>query len=142
MNTRVVQLGAIKHRAPNGALRRGKRGFEGRLIFWVIKHRAPNGALRRSRGRILTVDHEGGDKAPSAKRCIKTARSGTSCTLCGIRAIKHRAPNGALRPQGDAPVCQGLCTVIKHRAPQGTLRHGLITVAQFILWVISEHRAP
>ena len=68
----------IKRRAPNGALRL-KTGVGGHGLVGAIKHRAPNGALRRNRGRILTVDHEGGDKAPSAKRCIKTRDQGREC---------------------------------------------------------------
>ena len=36
----------IKHRAPNGALRRTDSFFMGSEINVVIKHRAPNGALR------------------------------------------------------------------------------------------------
>ena len=62
----------IKHRAPNGALKRCcSRSGSGNRRPRVIKHRAPNGALkpltRRSEGYAVTV-------------------------------IKHRAPNGALKP--------------------------------------------
>ena len=60
-----------KHRAPKGALRHDGVCPVGGLIEEVRKHRAPKGALRhRVHGHTLTVFQ--GQKAPSAKRCIKT----------------------------------------------------------------------
>ena len=45
-----------------------------------------------------TVDIDGlGQKAPSAKRCIKTARSGGTIAGARLSVRKHRAPKGALR---------------------------------------------
>ena len=89
-----------KHRAPNGALRQSK--LDDVLLafsFSVRKHRAPNGALRPFRH---TEHHELtdlGQKAPSAKRCIKTREPGPHPRRGRVR--KHRAPNGALRPEKD-----------------------------------------
>ena len=59
------------------------------------KHRAPKGALRHERVTVL-VRIPMGQKAPSAKRCIKTAKMPS--TTQTIFARKHRAPKGALRP--------------------------------------------
>ena len=42
---------------------------------FVRKHRAPKGALRRSIGCVGTATPTIGQKAPSAKRCIKTSGS-------------------------------------------------------------------
>ena len=62
----------------------------------VRKHRAPKGALRRDfvpLGKTPSF----GQKAPSAKRCIKTFHNpGSSYKVRSVR--KHRAPKGALRP--------------------------------------------
>ena len=61
-----------KHRAPNGALRRGA-GDTGRVGFYVVrKHRAPKGALRQRVAASLQGPGSTCQKAPSAKRCIKT----------------------------------------------------------------------
>ena len=59
-----------KHRAPKGALRPGPdRRRVGRRV--VRKHRAPKGALRLCSRGIKPFESLG-QKAPSAKRCIKT----------------------------------------------------------------------
>ena len=66
------------------------------VLLLVRKHRAPKGALRRE----VFVAHMPTfliQKAPSAKRCIKTLPVG--CHRHGMECVrKHRAPNGALRP--------------------------------------------
>ena len=85
-----------KHRAPNGALRQWSLFGDHRETIHVRKHRAPIGALRLKHGYHLFPKRKG-QKAPSAKRCIKTFgwetwRNGNS------EVRKHRAPNGALRP--------------------------------------------
>ena len=85
-----------KHRAPKGALRL-RISFSSLLASpFVRKHRAPKGALRPMMfscvGRILFP----GQKAPSAKRCIKTEIPRCIASL-RIRVRKHRAPKGALR---------------------------------------------
>ena len=61
-------------------------------------------------------------KAPSAKRCIKTRSPGKrlGCTQDPVR--KHRAPKGALRQEGDSSGDQAVSGVRKHRAPKGALR--------------------
>ena len=59
-----------RHRAPNGALRL----FLEVIFFpfsFVRKHRAPKGALRHQCTWRFPC-HPGRQKAPSAKRCIKT----------------------------------------------------------------------
>ena len=84
-------------------------------------------------------------KAPSAKRCIKTTPSRVLARYSG-RARKHRAPNGALRlggidlsglqrgrqkapsakrcikTRGSRTLNGSSVRVRKHRAPKGTLR--------------------
>ena len=62
----------------------------------VRKHRAPKGALRRE-FVSLTRPSELGQKAPSAKRCIKTVRFGIPSRVPFPSVRKHRAPKGALR---------------------------------------------
>ena len=61
----------------------------------VRKHRAPKGALRQAAERVGHWPLQG-QKAPSAKRCIKTGGGhGVWAGILGVR--KHRAPKGALR---------------------------------------------
>ena len=65
-----------------------------------------------------------GQKAPSAKRCIKTSRFPSSHTNAARGVRKHRAPNGALRPSyGICSMTLRISPVRKHRAPKGALRH-------------------
>ena len=61
-----------KHRAPNGALRHGRLSVVLDTVFLVRKHRAPNGALRPAAAIAPTKALPFCQKAPSAKRCIKT----------------------------------------------------------------------
>ena len=71
-----------KHRAPNGALRRVRFTAGCLHQFGVRKHRAPNGALRRMAvpsGRSLSFPCQ---KAPSAKRCIKTGGLAVVFLVC------------------------------------------------------------
>ena len=62
-----------------------------------------------------------GQKAPSAKRCIKTIPP--LCVIAHTPTLvrKHRAPNGALR-LGERPRGDKRNQVRKHRAPNGALR--------------------
>ena len=85
-----------KHRAPKAALRPPILEVGSVDLENVRKHRAPKGALRRLEGVNLPFCAGVGQKAPSAKRCIKTCDCLAMCSalLC-VR--KHRAPNGALR---------------------------------------------
>ena len=62
-----------KHRAPKGALR-PRSSHSPQLSFFVRKHRAPKGALRPALLREF-FNTTYGQKAPSAKRCIKTRLS-------------------------------------------------------------------
>ena len=82
-----------KHRAPKGALRHAMRGLASNLVP-VRKHRAPKGALRHI-GFPVAVAVFSCQKAPSAKRCIKTVSSRGS-SRHGSPVRKHRAPKGAL----------------------------------------------
>ena len=70
--------GVGKHRAPKGALRRVEETSDDEPYSQVGKHRAPKGALRPA-DAPLKVPGFVSQKAPSAKRCIKT----TSCTEVG-----------------------------------------------------------
>ena len=58
-----------------------------------------------------------------------------------MSVIKHRAPNGALRPVNLGPIRFLRVIVIKHRAPNGALRHELFGgVHGYILSLC--HKAP
>ena len=70
----------------------------------VRKHPAPKGALRRV--LLYVACCEKCQKAPSAKRCIKTSRPRSPATR--PRSVrKHPAPKGALRPVGEGHVAFG-----------------------------------
>ena len=88
----------------------------------VRKHRAPKGALRRACSEDVMPLVGDGQKAPSAKRCIKTLEPRSS--IRPTRAVrKHRAPKGALRQRDNATLTGHNHRVRKHRAPNGALRH-------------------
>ena len=135
-----------KHRAPKGTLRLNKTGKPEPVFTSVRKHRAPKGALRRKR-KEPEGHRQTGQKAPSAKRCIKTVEFGL-VLVEPVRVRKHRAPKGALRlassTRSKSPSCPGqrapsakrciktnrscrphtraLAQVRKQRAPKGALR--------------------
>ena len=110
-----------KHRAPKGALRRDDGTPAPPACSPVRKHRAPKGALRQVTGRAGRGDRFESQKAPSAKRCIKTLveRWVTDQRWHVVR--KHRAPKGALR-RSDQGGDDDDRRVRKHRAPKGALR--------------------
>ena len=108
-----------KHRAPKGALRLFQTSTDFDNAVLVRKHRAPKGALRHSRTFFKTFE-VASQKAPSAKRCIKTPRHGLSKHQTH-QVRKHRAPKGALRPR-LSELRTLLSEVRKHRAPKGALR--------------------
>ena len=81
-----------KHRAPKGALRRLATSLRrcGRLS--VRKHRAPKGALRpRNRRSARDSSSVLSQKAPSAKRCIKT---GALTPFLTAAITRQKAPSG------------------------------------------------
>ena len=83
-----------------------------------------------------------GQKAPSAKRCIKT---GQTCRPCGtVRAVvrKHRAPNGALRQACCREHLACFRCVRKHRAPNGALRQACCREHLACFRCVRKHRAP
>ena len=86
-----------KHRAPNGALGLTLRLRHQKLCSFVRKHRAPNGALRLVLVQVEYARDHPRQKAPSAKRRIKTLVCEEVCVAFHRDARKHRAPNGALR---------------------------------------------
>ena len=116
-----------KHRAPKGALRPSRQWSRATRPSQVRKHRAPKGALRPGFAMSLGFVVSARQKAPSAKRCIKTA------SVCGpgipsISVRKHRSPKGALRQSQIYP--QGVpYQVRKHRAPKGALRQSMFASA-------------
>ena len=71
-----------KHRAPKGALRLMGIGIA-MIAGYVRKHRAPKGALRQARPIRSPSAQRISQKAPSAKRCIKTGR-GSLITRRGL----------------------------------------------------------
>ena len=109
-----------KHRAPKGALRPSVAACCASLSKEVRKHRAPKGALRLwlVDERYVPAGHS--QKAPSAKRCIKTVAAVIVETTRRV-VRKHRAPKGALRPEWRCARCR-FPRVRKHRAPKGALR--------------------
>ena len=62
-----------------------------------------------------------GQKAPSAKRCIKTVKEGLAAVF-GLGVRQHRAPKGALRHLHARLDVAPVRLVRKHRAPKGALR--------------------
>ena len=80
-------------------------------------------------------------KAPSAKRCIKTGCDGSRIRECWF-VRKHRAPKGALRRNADDLLCENVEPVRKHRAPKGALRHGEDCRHKLELQHVRKHRAP
>ena len=85
-----------KHRAPKGALRPNASHDFRAHSDPVRKHRAPKGALRQAVSASAGMRQPARQKAPSAKRCIKTPCTRRSRRR-GAAVRKHRAPNGALR---------------------------------------------
>ena len=78
-------------------------------------------------------------KAPSAKRCIKTTRLDMRRTpLAGVR--KHRAPNYALRPTSRSGKVRRKPVVRKHRAPNGALRQ--VLPQRSVVDVVPSQKAP
>ena len=130
-----------KHRAPKGALRRGFRGRR-RRGCGVRKHRAPKGALRPVTDDLPDLVHVLCQKAPIAKRCIKTGPPRSTPGRQQPLVRKHRAPKGALRHTraGNDVLHQPI--VRKHRAPKGALR----PVHRILLHGgnhgVRKHRAP
>ena len=111
-----------KHRAPKGALRHHGQRREQALV--CRRQKAPSAkkciktATRRRRCSVSPQRQ----KAPSAKRCIKTTMS-SPAGITGVDVRKHRAPKGALRLV--LPLALGVKNpnmVRKHRAPKGALR--------------------
>ena len=80
------------------------------------KHRAPKGALRPIGGLWVDGGWPGGQKAPSAKRCIMTNPI-LNRSSGELHARKHRAPKGALRRAVDE-----LVESIPHGEPESTER--------------------
>ena len=90
-------------------------------MFFVRKHRAPKGALRPSTS-VGSTSRATRQKAPSAKRCIKTGPPRSTPGRQQPLVRKHRAPKGALRHTraGNDVLHQPI--VRKHRAPKGASR--------------------
>ena len=81
----------------------------------VRKHRAPKGALRRGHEALEAAGNVG-EKATSAKRCIKTPGYGSTDAYCRGEVRKHQAPKGALRLVRLVQELD-LVGVRKHQAP-------------------------
>ena len=105
------------------------------------KHRAPNGALRRGDGDCVGGVFVGGEKAPSAKRCIKTGH--LVCVLTGARRCQ-KAPSAkrCIKTVSDIGVTVLIRRARKHRAPKGALRLLTLIVIQFVYVPARKHRAP
>ena len=86
-------------------------------------------------------DTPGSQKAPSAKRCIKTRTR--ICSTCQRKLVrKHRAPKGALRL--DALEIHRVLDdlVRKHRAPKSALRRVAGCPREVVLVQVRKHRTP
>ena len=82
-----------------------------------------------------------GQKAPSAKRCIKTWLTHNARARRNRWVRKHRAPKGGLRQ--PSPSSSGSrCPVRKHRAPKGALRRPSGKTSTGLLQLVGKHRAP
>ena len=117
-----------KHRAPKGALRPSRATSRTLPASPVRKHRAPKGALRPMVG-TCTQSHRGCQKAPSAKRCIKTDGHVAMHELC-LDVRKHRAPKGALRLLSDDDIS---VEIVCQKAPSA--KRCIKTPPFDILWV-------
>ena len=80
-----------KHRAPKCALRRGRHLLEVFPGELVRKHRAPKGALRPQETVHAPTSAPSGQKAPSAKRCIKTVTQ--MSVFLGVAWSGQKAPS-------------------------------------------------
>ena len=138
----LPESGVKMHRAPKGALRRlPPRAAVPDQVAGVRKHRAPKGALRLLEAFDASIAIDVGQKAPSAKRCIKTdARNGAhrvrdSCVR------KHQAPKGALRRQLPMP---SYFTSRSQKAPSAKrcIKTGQHVRDSELLSIVRKHRAP
>ena len=81
-------------------------------------------------------------KAPSAKRCIKTRRTQPSSLQRCSDVRKHRAPKSALRRLATA-IFENLNSIVrKHRAPKGALRPGALSTRSSCDCPVRKHQAP
>ena len=88
----------------------------------VRKHRAPNGALRRGRGVCLLGCEYPRQKSPGAKWCIKTAQQGSFfLPYCGA-CQKAPSAKRCIKTGCDGSRTRECWFVRKHRAPNGALR--------------------
>ena len=109
----------------------------------VRKHRAPKVALRLRETREAQIDAYFRQKAPIAKRCIKTETRRQLEVAGAVRVRKHRAPNGALRQATHQHLVTPVLTVRKHRAPNGALRREVdveLLVDRFALESTERHK--
>ena len=83
-----------------------------------------------------------GQKAPSAKRCIKTERLIPLHARRWYSVRKHRAPKGALRPASPTRHRRCRRSVRKHRAPKGALRLWIVEHTKNEEAKVRKHRAP
>ena len=136
-----------KHRAPKGALRLMASLSPLGLSRRVRKHRAPKGALRRACRVFQSLSGVMRQKAPSAKRCIKTPRCSERTFRCCrsqkvpsakrriktrfvrdsavVRDSRQKAPSAKRRIKTACHRCgtRSAKRVRKYRAPKGALRH-------------------
>ena len=80
--------------------------------------------------------------APSAKRCIKTGATAHDKQIPHGRVRKHRAPKGALRPGAQFAHPVVFKSVRKHRAPKGALRRQIQRPLEATAQDVRKHRAP
>ena len=105
-----------KHRAPNGALRRANKA---RVVApaWPCQKAPSAKRCIKTEPRYHYQENAPGQKAPSAKRCIKTPPlTASKASISSVR--KHRAPKGALRPGRGGDCSRQASFVRKHRAPE------------------------
>ena len=131
-----------KHRAPKGALRLHVFGPLVGDTSSVRKHRASKGALRPVETVLVGRAQSISQKAPSAKRCIKTQHPMLSAGEGSHQVRKHRAPKGPLRRVDSSRLAELHVLVRKHRAPNGALRHPTCHHLLFVFDSVRKHRAP
>ena len=127
-----------KHRAPNSALRLGSSHSYEKIVLSIRKHRAPKGALRPI-GYDAQWCVVRGQKAPSAKRRIKTPRQERTAECARVHRQKAPSAKRCIKTDARAAgVIFGLNSVRKHRAPKGALRRGTLEVCGLLVVAESE----
>ena len=136
----VTQQNSVrKHRAPKGALR--PRIPLNPSMMRVMSQKAPSAKRRIKTTKRISPSTALRQKAPSAKRCIKTPRG---CTRTRSAHRRQKAPSAkrCIKTVGDWRRGGGLAS--RQKAPSAkrcikTYKGGTVL---FVAFVVRKHRAP